>query len=974
MDVSRGDLARRGFADTERSSRFLAAPELDFLDREVLLEALSQTAEPDLALLALLRLVEAGGTIGPEDSSWMSALRILGGSRYWGDQLIARPALLSDLAADPFEEHFSTVYRRIADSLRPILDDPRGFGDAVVHLRRTYRREMLGIVSQDLDDSAADRESAERTMPFAGRSIANLVGATLEGALMIARYRHPEAAGVPFAIIAMGKTGAEELNYISDVDVIYVCEGGDAAVEAATLLATTVTRIVSEVAPEPPLWPLDANLRPEGKDGPLVRTLDSHVHYYKRWAKTWEFQALLKARPVAGDENLGHRYVEALAPMVWTAVERENFVEDSQEMRRRVEAHVRAREAERQLKLGPGGLRDVEFTVQLLQLVHGRTDESLRARNTLDALAALAHGGYVGRDDAAELASCYAFLRALEHRIQLDRMRRSHVVPTKPEELQRLSRLLGVDDIDREWARTRRRVRELHEAIFYRPLLPLTAQLSASEVALSGEAATARLQAIGYVDPAGAMRHIAALTDGLTRRAAIQRQLLPVMLGWLAQGPRPDTGLLEFRRFSEQLGTTHWYLKLLRDNGAVAERLATILASSKYAAEAVARMPEAVRWLAAEADLAPRNVQALVSEAESMLSRRTERSEAIGVGRYLRRRELTRAALSDVLLGVEPERAVAITDAADLAVQFALQIALDEARAGADPASDPAAFAVIAMGRMGGREMAYASDADLIFVYDPRGDEQGALDFALKVATGIRTALTEAHEEPKLDIDTDLRPEGRRGPQVRSFASYAEYYERWVETWECQALLRARPVAGDAVLQQRFVALIDPIRYPAGGLSKQALVNIRRMKARVESERMPRGVAPNRHLKLGRGGLTDVEFAAQFLQLQYGWEHLGLRTTATLAALRAARDAGLLSEPDFAALSAAWELASRVRDAIVLATGRTQRSDILPGLGRELSLVSRVLGYPPGQSQIFDEDYLRTARRARKVVEQILFE
>ena len=974
MEVSRGDLARRGFVDTERSSRFLSAPVFDNVDREVLIGSLIQTAEPDLALLALLRLIEAGGEIGPGHSSWMSALRILGASRYWGDQLIARPALLADLDANPFDEHFSAVYRRIADSLRPILNDPRGFGDAVVHLRRMYRREMLGIVSQDLDDSAADRESAEETMPAAGRSIANLVGATLEGALMIARFRHPEAANVPFAIIAMGKTGAEELNYISDVDVIYVCEGGDAAVEAATVLATAVTRIVSEVGPEPPLWPLDANLRPEGKDGPLVRTLDSHVEYYKRWAKTWEFQALLKARPVAGDETLGRRYVEALAPMVWTAVERDNFVEDSQEMRRRVEAHVRAREAERQLKLGPGGLRDVEFTVQLLQLVHGRTDQSLRARNTLAALAALAHGGYVGRDDAAELARCYAFLRALEHRIQLDRMRRSHVVPTKPEELRRLSRLLGVEDIDREWARTRRRVRELHEAIFYRPLLPLTAQLSASEVTLSGEAAMARLQAIGYVDPAGAMRHIAALTDGLTRRAAIQRQLLPVMLGWFAQGPRPDTGLLEFRRFSEQLGTTHWYLKLLRDNGAVAERLAAIFASSKYAAEAVARMPEAVKWLASDQDLMPRSAQALASEATSILGRRNERSEAIGVGRYLRRRELTRAALSDVLAGVEPERAVAITDGADLAVQLALKIALDEARTGGDPTSDPADFAVIAMGRMGGREMAYASDADLIFVYEPRGEDQAALDFALAVATGLRAALTEAHEEPKLDIDTDLRPEGRRGPLVRSFASYAEYDERWVETWECQALLRARPVAGDVGLQQRFVALIDPIRYPAGGLSKQALVDIRRMKARVESERMPRGVAPNRHLKLGRGGLTDVEFAAQFMQLQHAWEHPSLQTTATLEALRAARAAGLLSEADFAALSAAWELASRVRDAIVLATGRTQRSDILPGLGRELSLVSRVLGYPPGQSQIFDEDYLRAARRARRVVEQILFE
>lgn len=974
MDPIRSDLARHGFADTWRSARFLAAPELAAFDHDALIDDLARTADPDLALLALLRLEEAGAELTQEHPEWQSVVRILGGSHYWGDQLVAHPELIADLYRDPFEEDVRAVYSRIAASLAPSLADPRGFADAVVQLRRTYRWEMLGIVSQDLDDSAASREAAQSAMPHAGRAIANLVGATLEGALSIARYRHPEAAEVPFAIIAMGKTGAEELNYISDVDVIYVCEGDDAAIGHATQLATEVQRIVSEVGPEPPLWPLDANLRPEGKDGPLVRTLDSHIEYYKRWAKTWEFQALLKARPVAGDSDLGQRYIEALSPMVWSAVEREHFVEDSQAMRRRVESNVKAREAERHLKLGQGGLRDVEFTVQLLQLVHGRTDETLRKRNTLDALAALAAGGYVGRDDALELRRCYEFLRALEHRIQLDRMRRSHVVPNRPEELRRLSRLLGVLDVDREWAKTRRRVRELHEAIFYRPLLPLTAQLSASELRLSGEAATARLQAIGYQDPAGAMRNIAALTEGISRRAAIQRQLLPVMLGWFAQGPRPDTGLLEFRRFSEQLGSTHWYLKLLRDNGVVAERFATILASSQWSAEAVSRMPEAVQWLGDEEELAPYSAGALVREAESMLKRRTERADRIGVGRYLRRRELTRAALGDVLAGVEPERAVAITDAADAAVQIALQIALDEARQGSAAEDDPASFAVIAMGRMGGREMAYASDADVMFVYEAHGDEQAAVDFAMRVATGLRLALTDAHEEPKLDIDTDLRPEGRRGPLVRSLGSYAEYYERWVDTWECQALLRARPIAGDTDLQQRFVELIDPVRYPEGGLSQTALIDVRRMKARVESERMPRGAAPNRHLKLGRGGLTDVEFTAQLLQLQHGWESLQLRTTSTLEALRAARDSGLITNDDFAALSGAWTLASRVRDAIVLGTGRVQRSDILPGLGRDLVVVSRVLGYGPGQSQEFEEDYLRTARRARKVVERILFE
>ncbi|HHW83710.1 MAG TPA: bifunctional [glutamine synthetase] adenylyltransferase/[glutamine synthetase]-adenylyl-L-tyrosine phosphorylase, partial [Actinomycetales bacterium] len=821
------------------------------------------------------------------------------------------------------------------------------------------------------------RGRAQDAMPRVAAAISRLVGASLDGALRLARALNPAAHAYPFSVVAMGKTGGEELNYISDVDVVYVCYGPEEeAVAATTPLATTIRKVVSgPVGSEPPLWPLDANLRPEGRDGPLVRTLDSHLAYYKRWAKTWEFQALLKSRPVAGDIPLGERYVAGTQPLVWSAVERENFVEDAQAMRRRVEEHVGASERDRQLKLGRGGLRDVEFTVQLLQLVHGRTDEALRHRTTLTALDALARGGYVGRDHAAELTECYQFLRTLEHRIQFERMRRSHTVPRRPEELRRLSRLLGVEDVEREWTRTRRRVRELHEEIFYRPLLPLTARLSADETSLKPDAAIARLKAIGYRDPAGAMRHLESLTDGLSRRAAIQRQLLPVMIGWFAAGPDPDAGLLEFRKLSDAMGSTHWYLKLLRDSGLAAESLALILSSSAYCANALGRLPESVQWLADPRDLAARSPQDLRSELASVLSRHEDHEGRVTALRYLRRRELTRAALADVLAQVEPERCVAMTDAADIAVGGALQIAADEACARRGSEAAPAHFAAIAMGRMGGREMNYSSDADLLFVYEAAegAGEQEALEYATEVAGALRAALTEPGPEPALHVDVDLRPEGRNGPIVRSLGSYAEYYGRWSEPWEWQALLRARPVAGDPGLIARFVALIDPVRYRDGGLEATELTALRRIKARVESERVPRGVAPHRHLKLGRGGLTDVEFTAQFLQLRYAGEHPELRVTGTLEALAGAADAGVLAEEDAADLTAAWRLASRTRDAVMLVTDRPTRSDELPKPGRDLAVVSRVLGYPAGRSLEFEEDWLRAVRRARRVVESVFF-
>ncbi len=755
----RTELARRGFADTTRALRFLDDPVFSGMDPVQLSADLSITADPDAALLNLLRLLESPGgeaVRALDRDRWLSLLRVLGASQYFANLLTTDPALLASLTPHVAGAPYQEVYERVLQVVRPFTEREHQIAAAVAALRRHYRRELLSIVVMDLDAAAATPDGARAVMPAVSAALATLVGATLNGALELARHRCPDAAPYPFSIIAMGKTGAEELNYISDVDVIYVCDGADeaAAVAATTQLAITVTKIVSEVGPEPPLWPLDANLRPEGKDGPLVRTLPSHIAYYRRWAKTWEFQALLKARPVAGDIELGARYVAATQPFVWSAVERENFVEDSQAMRRRVEAHVRARDAERQLKLGKGGLRDVEFTVQLLQLVHGRTDETLRVRGTLPALDALARGGYVGRADAAELADCYRFLRALEHRIQLHRMVRSHVVPNRAEDLRRLSRLLGVDDVDEAWRVTRRRVRELHEAIFYRPLLPYTARLSPQDLALDPGAATARLRAIGYRDPAGALRHIAALTEGVSRRAAIQRHLLPVMLGWFADGPDPDAGLLAFRKLSDELGGTHWYLKLLRDSGTAGVRLAQVLSSSAYATAALSRLPESVKWLDEDEALQARPQEVLLRELDALLGRRDDRRSAVEAVRYLRRRELTRAALGDILDGVNPARAQMISDAADISLVGALRIALHSVREQmrTSPDEDPARVGIVAMGRLGGQEMNYASDADVMFVYEPVSDPQ--------------TSPSRASSLPSPSTPTS----GRRGDAGRSCA------------------------------------------------------------------------------------------------------------------------------------------------------------------------------------------------------------
>lgn len=996
-------LIAQGFADLEKTSRFLAAPELEDLAPELVFAGLSFSADPDLALQSLVRMLAAGSVLAGQVKTLFDAgidrmepmFRLLGASEALADFLIRNPEHAAALDTETGAEPVGTPARLLRTSLlQAVGADPEakvpissmGIAEATTAMRRQYRRHLTELAIRDLcAASPAD------VMPIVAAELADLAGAAIDAALAIARaellgsFSHQEVAGVELAVIGMGKCGARELNYISDVDVVYVVAAPDlpehTAIQIGEQLASRLARVVNAPDREPGLWEIDANLRPEGKDGPLVRTLDSHREYYRRWAASWEFQALLKARTIAGNQELGQQYESALAPMIWSSAEREGFVESVQSMRRRVGANIPQEEQKRQLKLGAGGLRDVEFTVQLLQLVHGKNDESLRTRDTTGAIEALSKAGYVGRADAAEFDAAYRYLRVLEHRIQLVHMRRTHLMPVTEPALRALAKssqgsLLttrpSAQTLLDQWQSVKRRVRTLHERIFYRPLLNTSANLSAEEAALGPEAARARLAALGYQDSAGAIRHIEALTAGVSRRAALQRQLLPVLLDWLADGIDPDGGLLAFRRLSDSLGTTHWYLGMLRDSRAAAERLCYVLSSSRLIADLLEVSPEETKWLGSDKDLLPITFQAQWQEIQSKMSRHPDATEAMRLIRLIRRREVLRIALADSA-GLIDQDAIgaALSDVDRAAVLGALHVA--EGQAG-EPQTD---VLVVAMGRQGGREIGYGSDADVLFVHKarPGADPVQAQAQALQIVTMLSALLTQplkpaVRAERVLSIDAALRPEGKNGALVRSLDSYREYYGRWSSVWEAQALLRARPMAGSDELAAEFMALVDSVRYPAQ-LSEQDVREVRRIKARVESERLPRGADPARQVKLGRGGLSDVEWLVQLLQLQHAAEHQQLRTTSTLDALAGLAELGLIAEEDEQSLSRAWRLASRIRSANVLWTGKG--SDSLPSSRRDLEAVARWCGYPSGHGSVFEEDYLRITRQARAVFERIFY-
>jgi glutamate-ammonia-ligase adenylyltransferase len=1011
-------LVRFGFEDGERAARLLSDPDLGLWDlgrnepadpeAGPVVAALARAGDPDLAVRSLHRLVEALDQADDSGGSAASLLARLRGSAPLRSRLLAvlgaSSGLADHLAAHPddwtvLDDGDDGAGRPTPQALERLMltavgadpDDPpwgvrlgKGAPDAsparVSALRLAYRRAILSLAGRDLGDSLPAEDAAAE--------LADIAAAVLTAGLALAVAEQPaEAAPCRLSVIALGKTGGRELNYVSDVDVVFVGEPVDpsdsdsAALGSATRVAAALMRICREAA-----WEVDAALRPEGKAGVLVRTVAGHSAYYEQWASTWEFQALLKMRPVAGDPDLGRDYVEALWPMVWRAGDRPGFVGEVQAMRRRVEENIPPAQAERELKLGRGGLRDVEFAVQLLQLVHGRVDPTLRVGGTLPALLALSSGGYVGRDDAATLIASYRFLRTVEHRLQLLRLRRTHLLPTDEQQLRWLARSLGykpdarggaVEVLQAELALHTREVRRLHEKLFYRPLLSAVARVPGQHLQLGSKAAGDWLRALGFGDPDAALRHLAALTGGLSRSASMQKYLLPVLLQTFASCPNPDAGLLAYRQVSEALGGNQWYLRLLRDEGQVAERLAQLLGSSQYVAGLLTRTPEALRLLADDDELEPRGVTALTKAWRAAAGRAGDPQASMRVLRGLRRQELLRIACADLLGRLDVLRVgEALTDVAVATLQTGLDVAL-RAQAldtGTDVAALPMDMAVIGMGRLGGGEMGYGSDADVLFVHRPRAgaDDGAATAAANAVAHTLRRLLAEPAPDPAFEIDADLRPEGRQGAMVRSLSAFREYYERWMSVWEVQALLRATPVAGDEQLGADFIAMIDPIRFPAGGLRAEQVAEIRRIKARVERERLPRGADPATHTKLGRGGLADVEWTVQLLQLQHGAGVEGLRVRPTVQALAAAADAELLPPEDADALRAAWELATRARNAIFLVRGRP--SDQLPRPGLELEGVARACGYAtdaePGQ---FLDDYHRTTRHARLVVDHVFY-
>lgn len=815
--------------------------------------------------------------------------------------------------------------------------------------------DLVGGVRSTLAAVAADDAAGLIDVEVGGRRLADMADGLV--AAVLAEESDPD--GPPMAVMAFGKWGGRELNYWSDIDLMFVFEGGATEAATANQTAAAVMRRLGSGGPEGVVIHADADLRPEGSRGPLARSIDAYRAYYERWAEPWEFQALLKVRHGAGDRRVGDRFLEMVEEVLWP----ETLNPDSIRSLRTLKARVEDGAVAGDLKRAAGGIRDIEFAIQMLQIVHGRFDPELRQTTTLDLMTALADGGYVKPEDASTLSTAYRWLRAAEHRIQLWDLRPIHVLPTEPQDRERLARAMGYrgnaersarEAFESDLVRHRSAVRSIHEDLYFRPLLEAFAATPAT--GLSREGAERRLVALGFRDVEGAVRTFEALTTGLSRKSRLMHQMLPLIVDWLADSPDPDLGLDQLRLLAANMPDHTELITTLHDRPEVGRRLAYLLGSSSMLGRYLDRIPEFVPRLDDDqAVIELRDRVELERRLRQRLDSRPDPEARMGTVRRFARRQLLRVAARDLLGLVDVDRTMRdLSAGADATISAACSIA--EAETG---------FAVIAMGRWGGRELSYGSDLDLLYVYDDPVDAEQAKERAVELR---KLVSAPAREGVAWDLDADLRPEGRSGPLVRSLESYRAYYERWAQTWEFQSLIKARPAGGDRALGAAFMEMIAGFVW-RDPLAESSTSEIRRMKARIEKERIPPGENPDFHLKLGPGGLSDVEFLVQLLQLRHGGRVTELRVTPTLAALEGLVGIGALRTEQGEDLAAAYRFCTNVRNRLFLQVGR--RRDSLPTEPHDERRLAISLGY--ARRVDLREDYRRLTRRSRRIFEDLFY-
>lgn len=713
----------------------------------------------------------------------------------------------------------------------PEAGDPTADTAMAAHLAAVHRQHLVRIAVRDVTGVSA--------MPAVGQQLADLA----EGLIRATLTWLGNPGGL--AVLGMGKLGGQELNYISDVDVVFVHDGNP---QAADKTARRFMQILGGHTPLGPVYDMDAGLRPEGRNGPLSRTLESWQTYWGRWAKTWEAQAFLKARPVGGNLDLGAALVAAGVPMVWPAQIGQDRVNEIRQMKTQVEQSAPVkRDGSQQLKLAPGGLRDIEFTVQLLQLIHGHVTPAIRVPGTLAALDALAREGLVSTEDATKANYAYQAMRTVEHRLQLFAGRRTHTVPTDDDTRAKIAEACGfhsdmsataLEHFDRHLGRVRREARAMHEKLFLMPLLDVVANYSVEDALaavgkLDSRAVMDRLQVLGFTSPKTAVKNLHALLRMRGRIARPLRLMVPALLNALADTGDPDAGLGALRTLVEGSGHHPMVQQLLGDNPPGAALLVRALGNSPRIGPHVQHQPELLRLFEYPDRVAKvASAEDFAKKADHFKGRAHSPQLAQSVRRVFLRERL-RIMVRSLLTGAEVVHTNGeLSDLADELVNLAVSVVCPP----------EVKLAVIALGRWGARELSFGSDLDAMILYE--GDPEAA---AQAVEALLRFNEGFVDQEGTFKLDLELRPGGRSGAITLTADGAHKWLAEWAEPWQLQALTLARPAAGDRALAQAAIDQWAELVYP-DPVPADRVTAIRQMKARVETERAKTGLQIDRRL------------------------------------------------------------------------------------------------------------------------------
>jgi glutamate-ammonia-ligase adenylyltransferase len=994
-----------------------------------LLTGLRRVPDPDQALNNLERFHQAVldprfllGLFRDSPRILHLLLTIFGSSQFLSDILVRHPQLFEWLL-EPGVIRRPTGREELSEEALRVVTAAPTLERKWSALRRLKVREILRIGLQDL--------LGRQTLAGITEELSNLADVVLETACQVCRAELSRRHGLPqlldeskgtrdcrFVVLGLGKLGGRELNFSSDIDLIFVYEGEG---ETAGIPGTGGTRLgrishqeffrklgemlvkgVGESSAEGHLYRVDLRLRPEGRSGSIAASLRTCEMYYEAWGQTWERQALIKARPVAGDLALGEIFLRLVVPFVYRQYLDYRALEEIRAMKERINLAVREdRRARRNVKLGYGGIREIEFLVQGLQLLHGGKNPWVREANTLRALHRLAGENLVADADYELLVRAYSFLRKLEHRLQILHDRQTHTLPEAPRELASLARRMGyhppehpdpVASLLEEYARHTGAVRTLYDTFLKRvqprgeepvdePADPLALFFSAD---LPVEELRSRLAPVGFEDPDRALRNLQAIREGQPfahyapeARHALA-QLAPSLVTALASVPDPDLALTTFERFIATVAARESFITLLAEAQGLLELLVRLFGTSEFLSATLLHHPDLLDALLTPEPAARHGRERVAADLQRALAEAAGGSARLDALRRVKKAEELRIGLQDILDQVDPmDTHLALTRLAEACLETALQMAeRDLGERFGMP--DPPGFAIIGLGKLGGLELGYASDLDVVYVYRQEGTTTGPerlthTEYFSKLADRIGKILTSITQEGSAyRVDTRLRPGGQKGELALPLAAFETHFTRLAELWERQAYIKARPVAGDPHLSRAFAEQTRRFVYDAQELPDLA-ARIQAMRHRMEVERA-RTADKGAHVKLGSGGIVDIEFLVQYLQLTHGRIRRHLHTPNTLEALRLLAREDLLSRADADVLEESYRFLRRVENRLRIVADLSVNS--LPAAPAKLEKLARRMGYRPrpeaGAREQFLEDFAAHTGRVRAIYHRVL--